>query len=75
MLEKIYDYAYMHLRYMRGGSYQNYQYNLTVWARNSSGPEYYSIWTGFRCARNPKINEPIVVTDSINSELIETDIE
>ena len=37
---------------MRGGSYQNYDYNLRVWAKNNAGPDYYSIWTGFRCARD-----------------------
>ena len=69
------DYPYVHLKYMRGGSYQNYHYNLTVWARNSSCSDYYSIWTGFRCVRNPKIEEPIVVTDSVITESTEAVVE
>ncbi len=46
------DYPYTHLRYMRGGSEANYEYNLRVWARNSAGPDFYSINIGFRCARD-----------------------
>ena len=46
------DYPDIHYRFMRGGSYQNYDYNLRVWAKNNAGPDYYSIWTGFRCARD-----------------------
>jgi len=45
------DYPDMHLRYMRGGSYSNYEYNLRVWARNSAAPDYYGVNVGFRCAR------------------------
>jgi formylglycine-generating enzyme required for sulfatase activity len=41
-----------HLRYMRGGSFSNYEYNLRVWARNSAGPDYCDINVGFRCARD-----------------------
>ncbi len=46
------DYPDTHLRYMRGGSFNNYEYNLRVWARNSAGPEYYDINVGFRCVRD-----------------------
>jgi formylglycine-generating enzyme required for sulfatase activity len=45
------DYPNLHYRYMRGGSHTNYEYNLFVWARNSAGPEHYSMYIGFRCAR------------------------
>ena len=45
------DYPDTHYRYMRGGSFSNYGYNLTVWARNSAGPDHYSFNTGFRCVR------------------------
>lgn len=45
------DYQYTHLRYMRGGSSANYEYNLTVWARNSAAPDHYGTAVGFRCAR------------------------
>ena len=45
------DYPDQHLRYMRGGSQANYEYNCRVWARNSAGPEFYGINIGFRCVR------------------------
>jgi len=45
-------YPDQHYRYMRGGSYQNYAYNLRVWTRNSAGPTYASPSVGFRCARD-----------------------
>jgi len=45
------DYHDTHLRYMRGGSQANYEYNLRIWARNSAGPEFYGINIGFRCVR------------------------
>ncbi len=45
------DYEDTHYRYMRGGSFSNYEYKVTVWARNSAGPGYYSFNTGFRCVR------------------------
>lgn len=44
-------YDNQHYRYMRGGSKENYGYNLRVWTRNSAGPSYYSPSVGFRCAR------------------------
>lgn len=46
------DYPDVHYRYMRGGSFTNYEYNLVVWARNSAGPDFYNINIGFRCARD-----------------------
>jgi formylglycine-generating enzyme required for sulfatase activity len=44
------DYPDVHYRYLRGGSRTNYEYNLFVWARNSAGPDFYSMYIGFRCA-------------------------
>jgi formylglycine-generating enzyme required for sulfatase activity len=41
-----------HYRYMRGGSKENYEYNLRVWTRNSAGPTYYSPSVSFRCVRD-----------------------
>lgn len=46
------DYPKVHLRYMRGGSNANYEYNLRTWARNNAGPDYFSINVGFRCVRD-----------------------
>jgi formylglycine-generating enzyme required for sulfatase activity len=46
-------YPEQHYRYMRGGSKDNYAYNLRVWTRNSAGPTYFSPAVGFRCARTP----------------------
>jgi formylglycine-generating enzyme required for sulfatase activity len=46
-------YENQHYRYMRGGSKDNYAYNLRVWTRNSAGPDYYSPGVGFRCLRDP----------------------
>lgn len=48
------DYPNQHYRYMRGGSFQSYEYSLRVWPRNSAGPEYMSMSVGFRCARDPE---------------------
>lgn len=45
------DYPDLHYRFMRGGSFTNYSYNLTVWARNNAGPDHYSFNIGFRCVR------------------------
>ena len=41
-----------HYRSLRGGSHNNYGYNLRVWTENNAGPGYYSPSVGFRCARN-----------------------
>jgi formylglycine-generating enzyme required for sulfatase activity len=46
------DYEDQHYRYMRGGSKQDYAYNLRVWTRNSAAPYYYSPNVGFRCVRD-----------------------
>jgi formylglycine-generating enzyme required for sulfatase activity len=56
------DYPKVHYRYMRGGSFTNYEYNLFVWARNSAGPDFYNINIGFRCARDPlkTVEEPSI---------------
>jgi formylglycine-generating enzyme required for sulfatase activity len=40
-----------HYRILRGGSKDNYGYNLRVWTRNSAEPEYMSPAAGFRCVR------------------------
>lgn len=40
-----------HQRYLRGGSKQNYEYNLRVWTRNSAPSDYSAASVGFRCAR------------------------
>ena len=48
------DHPNQHYRYMRGGSYQSYEYSLRVWPRNSAGPEYMSMSVGFRCAKDPQ---------------------
>jgi formylglycine-generating enzyme required for sulfatase activity len=45
-------YKDQHYRYMRGGSKDNYAYNLRVWTRNSAGPDYFSPGVGFRCVRD-----------------------
>ena len=44
-------YENQHYRYLRGGSKDNYAYNLRVWTRNSAGPDYFSPAVGFRCLR------------------------
>jgi len=41
-----------HLRYFRGGSKENYEYNLRTWTRNNAGPGYSSPNVGFRCVRD-----------------------
>ncbi len=51
------DYPFIHYRYMRGGSYVNYDYNVTTWARNNAEPWYSSPWVGFRCVRDVKGKE------------------
>jgi formylglycine-generating enzyme required for sulfatase activity len=40
-----------HDRYLRGGSKDNYAYNLRIWTRNSARPGYFGPSVGFRCAR------------------------
>ncbi len=46
------DYRDTHYKYMRGGSFKGYEHELTVWSRNSAGPDYYGIDVGFRCVRD-----------------------
>jgi len=45
-------YENQHYRYMRGGSKDNYAYNLRIWTRNSAGPDYFSPGVGFRCVKD-----------------------
>jgi formylglycine-generating enzyme required for sulfatase activity len=40
-----------HYRYMRGGGRADYASDLTVWSRNSAGPNYAGTSVGFRCVR------------------------
>lgn len=56
------DYPDVHYRYMRGGSFTNYEYNIFVWARNSAGPDFYNINVGFRCARDVKKQETVEIS-------------
>lgn len=46
-------YEGIHYRYMRGGSKADYGFNLRVWTRNNSHPDYVSPNVGFRCMRSP----------------------
>jgi formylglycine-generating enzyme len=41
----------IHDRWLRGGSKDNYEYNLRIWEHNSARPDYASPSVGFRCAR------------------------
>jgi formylglycine-generating enzyme required for sulfatase activity len=41
-----------HYRTLRGGSKADYGYNLRVWTRNNSHPDYASPSVGFRCVRS-----------------------
>ncbi len=45
-------YEGIHYRYLRGGSKADFAYNLRVWSRNNSTPDFGSIHFGFRCARD-----------------------
>lgn len=45
-------YPNSHYRWMRGGSKNNYDYELRVYNRNSAGPDFHEINIGFRCVRN-----------------------
>ena len=44
----------IHDRWLRGGSKDNYGYNLCIWEHNSARPDYASPSVGFRCARESK---------------------
>ena len=65
------DYPKVHYRYMRGGSFNNYEYNLFVWARNSAGPDFCDINVGFRCARDVKKENPVKVDEEIGESVLE----
>ncbi len=47
-------YPKMSDRFMKGGSWMNYDIYLRIWMRNSALPWYYSINVGFRCVRDVK---------------------
>ncbi|MCD6090905.1 MAG: SUMF1/EgtB/PvdO family nonheme iron enzyme [Bacteroidales bacterium] len=65
------DYSKVHYRYMRGGSFTNYEYNIFVWARNDAGADFYNINIGFRCARDIVKAEPVVEGSEITEEIAE----
>lgn len=46
-------YPNTHYRWMRGGSKNNYDFELRVYNRNSAGPDYHEINVGFRCVQAP----------------------
>lgn len=48
------DYPRVHYKFMRGGSFSNYAHFLTIWSRNSAGPDHCSFNLGFRCVRDAK---------------------
>ena len=47
------DYPFIHYRYMRGGSYNDYPPYSTTWWRNNAEPWFSSPSVGFRCVRTP----------------------
>ncbi len=46
------DYPFMHYRFMRGGSYLNYEIYAATWVRNNAEPWFASPSVGFRCVRD-----------------------
>jgi len=64
------DYPKVHYRYMRGGSFNNYEYNIFVWARNSAGPDFYDINIGFRCAKDVKKENPVKTDEKIGENVV-----
>ncbi len=46
-------YPKMSDRFMKGGSFRNYDIYLRIWSRNSAQPHYGGINVGFRCVRKP----------------------
>jgi len=58
------DYPYTHLRFMRGGSSANYEYNLRVWRNNSAAPDHYGMNIGFRCVRDVGEKPPVIETEA-----------
>jgi len=63
------DYPNIHYRYMRGGSRTNYEYDLFIWAKNSAAPDFYSMYIGFRCARDVQKVENMIEE---SNELVNT---
>ncbi len=57
-------YPFIHYRYMRGGSYENYDYNVTTWARNNAEPWFSSAWVGFRCVKAVPAKKESAACDS-----------
>ena len=51
------DYPNMHYRWYRGGSRDSYEINLFSWRRMSTEPQDYSMYIGFRCARDVQPKE------------------
>ncbi len=47
-------YPKMSDRFMKGGSFRNYDVYLRVWFRNSAQPQYGGIDVGFRCVKRPE---------------------
>jgi formylglycine-generating enzyme required for sulfatase activity len=61
------DYKNMHYRWYRGGSRANYEINLFSWRRMSFEPQSFSMYIGFRCARDiQKVEEEKTVNESEN---------
>jgi formylglycine-generating enzyme required for sulfatase activity len=46
-------YPRMSDRFLKGGSFRNYDIDLRIWARNSAQPVFGGINIGFRCIRKP----------------------
>ncbi len=44
---------YTHQRILKGGAFNNYDYDARTFARNFAPPDYYDFTTGFRCVREP----------------------
>ncbi len=45
-------YPDMHYRWMRGGSFENYDFDTRIWATNNAEPQHGGLNVGFRCARD-----------------------
>ncbi len=60
-------YPKMSDRFMKGGSFRDYEIYLRVWDRNSAQPSYGAINIGFRCVRKPvkKSNE---IKETVNKK-------
>lgn len=44
---------YTHQRILKGGAFNNYDYDTRTFARDFAPPDYYDFTTGFRCVREP----------------------